>query len=171
MMYDADMNREVVTGADGERTMVQMAPWPSALEALVSKLRYKVGWRFNLLHMDRGQGCRGLTLQITVRVSDSYDQERMITVAHYMPVPPAAYDARSWQRWLFDQIELVERHEICEAFRFVVPPVYNEETDTHHVQPDYRPYAPSHGPGNNPYLVRELGTDEDRRTSFRGELS
>ncbi len=26
-------------------------------------------------------------------------------------------------------------------------------------------------PGNDPYLVREIGTDLDRRTSFRGEVN
>ena len=32
------------------------------------------------------------------------------------------------------------------------------------------PYAPSHGPGNDPYMIREVGTVEDQRTSFTGEL-
>lgn len=31
-----------------------------------------------------------------------------------------------------------------------------------------RPYAPSHGPGNDPYLIREIGTVEDVETSFLG---
>ena len=73
---------------------------------------------------------------------------------HYFPVPPAAYDVRSWRRWLLEQVLLVERHEACEFFQLAGD----------------RPYAPSHGPGNDPYLIRELGTDEDVRTSFRGEL-
>jgi hypothetical protein len=34
-----------------------------------------------------------------------------------------------------------------------------------------RPYAPLHGPGNDCYLVAELATDIDKRTSFRGELN
>jgi hypothetical protein len=34
-----------------------------------------------------------------------------------------------------------------------------------------RSFAPSHGPGNDPYLVREIGTDLDQRTSFRGEVN
>jgi hypothetical protein len=33
-----------------------------------------------------------------------------------------------------------------------------------------RPYAPSHGPGNDPYMVREVGTTIDQRTSYRGVL-
>jgi len=76
-------------------------------------------------------------------------------VNHYMPVPPAAFDERSWRRWLFDQCLLVERHEAMEFFAI----------------DDERPYAPSHGPGNDPYIVREVGTETDQRTSFRGELN
>jgi hypothetical protein len=34
-----------------------------------------------------------------------------------------------------------------------------------------RPYAPNHGFGWDPYLITEVTTDEDRRTSFRNELN
>jgi hypothetical protein len=134
--------------------MRQEAPYPVALADLVDRLAYKAGWRFTLTDLDRGQGSQGLTLVIDVDTPDSYDPERTIRVAHYMVVPPAAFDERSWRRWLFDQILLVERHEACEFFTIAGD----------------KPYAPSHGPGNDPYLVREVGTDEDRRTSFRGEV-
>lgn len=33
-----------------------------------------------------------------------------------------------------------------------------------------RPYAPNHGPGYNPYIVRELTTDEERRIQYTGKL-
>jgi hypothetical protein len=69
-------------------------------------------------------------------------------------VPPAAYDRRSWQRWLFEQFRLIESHEAAEFFQ-----IGGE-----------RPYAPSHGPGHDPYMIREVGTVEDQRTTFRGEL-
>lgn len=139
----------------GERFM-QVAPWPTALSHLVAKLTYRPGWTFHLAEMDRGQGSVGLTLDIVTSGYDSYhpDRGQNYRVHHYMPVPPAAYDERSWQRWLFDQLLLVERHEACEFF------VIDAE----------RPYAPSHGPGNDPYIVRELGTDLDRRTRFTGEV-
>ena len=32
-----------------------------------------------------------------------------------------------------------------------------------------RPYAPSHGFGQDPYIVREVGTREDQQMSFRNE--
>lgn len=139
------------TGVTGMR---QEAPFPTELYDLVEALRYKAGWMVALGDIDRGQGSAGLTLVITVRTPDSYHPDQTITVAHYMPVPPAAFDSRSWRRWLFEQILLVERHEACEFFLI----------------DGVRPYAPSHGPGNDPYLVREIGTETDQRTSFRGDV-
>lgn len=133
--------------------MYQSAPDPAALEDMVSALTYKEGWAFRLADLDRGQGSAGTTLVITIMCPDSYHPERLRSVAHYMPVPPASLDARSWRRWLFDQILLVERHEAMEFFQVG----------------GNRPYAPSHGPGNDPYLIREVGTLEDVETSFRGE--
>lgn len=139
----------------------QSAPYPYELDDLVERTRYKEGWRFTLEHLDRGQGSKGLTLVITCTVPNSYHPERKISVCHYFIVPAAAYNARSWQRWLFDRIRDVESHEAAEFFRLV-----NRST-----QQEIRPYAPLHGPGNDPYLIAELATDEERRTSFRGELN
>jgi hypothetical protein len=138
-----------------EHAMRQEAPYPGTLALLVAALTYKAGWRFRLADLDRGQGSKGLTLVINVTGPDSYDAQRQISVNHYMLVPPAAYDLRSWRRWLFDQVRLVESHETCEFF----------------VIDGDRPYAPSHGPGNDPYIIREMGTDIDRRTKFTGELN
>ena len=137
--------------------MRQQAPYPEALQDLVNRLTYRPGWLFWLGAIDRGQDSKGLTLIITTRGYDTYNPEHGETyrVHHYMPVPPAAFDERSWRRWLFDQCLLVERHEAMEFFA-----VDGE-----------RPYAPSHGPGNDPYLIREVGTEIDQRTSFRGELN
>jgi hypothetical protein len=141
--------------------MHQKAPYPVELAGLVDRLEYRRGWTFGLAHLDRGQGSEGLTLLITISTADSYDQNRKISVVHYMLVPPAAYDIRSWQHWLFDQILLVERHEAMEYFTL---------RDTPTSKTFVKPYAPSHGFGQDPYLIRELGTLEDQRTSFRNEL-
>lgn len=131
----------------------QIAPYPEALFRLVADLRYKEGWAFTLEDLDRGQGSRGLTLIVHLTTVDSYHPDEPFSVVHYMIVPAASYDERSWRRWLFEQILLVERHEAAEFF------LIGED----------RPYAPSHGPGNDPYIVREVGTIEDQRTTFRGE--
>jgi hypothetical protein len=132
------------------------------LEELVGRLRYKAGWRFWLQGLDRGQGSKGLTLVINITGPDSYHPERQISVHHYFPVIPAAYNERSWLWWLFSQILLVEQHEAMEHFQLV--------TDGEQEHRD-RPYAPLHGPGNDPYLIQVVSSDVERRTSFRGELN
>lgn len=153
--------------------MKQEAPDPTPLRELVERLRCKPGTRVYLTDddYDRGQGSRGLTLIINITGPDSYHPENEISVNHLFPVPPAAYDMRSWRRWLFDRLGDVDTHERCEWFRFAVAPKYDRMMDAHFAQPDHRPYAPSHGPGNDPYLVREVGTDRDVRTSFRGKVN
>ena len=138
-------------------TMRQVAPYPDILADLLERFNYKPGgrtWRFTLADTDRGQGSAGLTLVINITGPDSYSS-KTISVNHYMLVPPAAYNERSWARWLFDQIGLVELHERMEFFKVDCEPLT----------------PPAHGPGNDPYLVLQYGTDIDRRTSFRGELN
>lgn len=134
--------------------MRQTAPYPQPLADLVADLVYKPHWRFELVDEDRGQGSAGLTFIAFVTCPDSYHPEKLRSVAHYFIVPAAAYDERSWRRWLFDRLLDVERHEAMEFFQVG----------------DEKPYAPNHGPGRDPYTVHEVGTDEDRRTSFRGEV-
>lgn len=168
--------------------MTQQAPYPTLLAELVETWRYRPGWSFWLHNVDRGQGSEGLTLDVITQGFNSYHRPKMgpwdfgpgdtcidcgepfpcqvyavnqadpesprspYRVHHFMPVPPASYNRASWQRWLFEQCLLIERHEASEFF----------EIDGE------RPYAPNHGPGWDPYIVTELTTDVDRRTSFRG---
>lgn len=133
----------------------QVAPFPHELADLVEKMAYRPGWEFELEHLDRGQGSEGLTLKILSLGYDTYHPDRGETyrVWHYMLVPPASFDRRAWQRWLLEQLLLVEQHETCEFFQI------GEE----------RPFAPNHGPGRDPYVILELGRVEDAETSFRGE--
>jgi len=146
------------------------APFPNELDDLVAHCQYRPGWQVGLHHLDRGQGSVGLTLVVTTNTIDTYNPEQPIRVNHYFPVPPAAYDRRSWQRWLFEQFLLVERHECAEFFQIVKIPSYLGRDGNQHEIIE-RPYAPSHGPGNDPYLIREVGTELDRKTNFRGEVS
>jgi hypothetical protein len=134
----------------------QVAPFPQALADLVAKFTYRPGWSISLASRDRGQGSEGLTLTIQSVGYDTYHPDRGETyrVNHFMPVPPAAYDERSWRRWLLDQCLLVERHECCEFFQI----------------DGRRPYAPHHGEGNDPYIVFDIGTDEEVRTSYLNEV-
>lgn len=136
--------------------MYQTAPYPKILAALVEELRYRPGWRFALQEEDRDQGSKGLTFSVVALGYNSYhvDRGEVYRVKHDFPVPPAAFNAQSWRRWLLDCLIKVETHEACEFFM---------------IDGD-RPYAPHHGPGHDPYVVFELGTDEEARTSFRGEV-
>ncbi len=136
-------------------TNTNCAPYPEVLDDLVTALHYKPLWTFDLEDLDRGQGSTGLTLSILIDTPDSYNPDVRRRVVHYFPVPPAAFDMRSWRHWLFARVLDVETHEAMEFFT---------------IDGD-KPYAPSHGPGNNPYIVRELGSDEDRRTSYMGVVA
>jgi hypothetical protein len=154
-----------------DRQMHQTAPYPQALACLVKCLRYRrhLGWEVKLdddLQRDKpgrhaGES-RGLTLVVTRCGPDTYHPERTIAVNHYFAVPPATYNLQSWQRWLFDRLGDVDTHERMEDFA-----IEDSPGSEHAV----RPFAPNHGPGQDPYRVCELTTDEDRRTSFRGELN
>lgn len=137
---------------------LQEAPYPDELAELVAQCTLDPDWSVHLLELDRGQGSKGLTLRIIVTVFDSYhpDRGRTYRVQHFFPVPPASYNRRSWQRWLFDRYLDVLTHEGAEMFK---------------VGPE-RPYAPLHGPGNDPYVIHPLGeiTREDQRTMYTGEV-
>lgn len=132
--------------------MRQVAPFPHALNDLVDTVSYKEGFRFRLQHLDRGQGSEGLTLIVTVFGKDTYHPDTVRGVNHYFIVPAASYNEQNWRRWLFDRVLDIETHEACEWFMI----------------DGERPYSPLHSPGNDPYFIRELATDEERRTDFRG---
>jgi hypothetical protein len=134
----------------------QKAPYPESLKAMVDQLEYRPGWRFSLEYIDRGQGSEGLTLVIVTKGLDSYHPEcgETYRVRHYMTVPPASFNEQSWRRWLLEQLLLVERHECCEFFKIG----------------GKRPFKPHHGPGNDPYIIFEYGSDIDARTMYTGEV-
>lgn len=143
-------------------TARQYGPYPHALADIVGRLRYRPGWAFGLRDMKRdpadthGAAAGGLTLVVFADVDDAYEPDRRRPVNHYFPVPAATFNEAAWLRWLLDCVLLVEQHEACEWFRL-------DGGDQ-----DVRPFAPTHGPGENPYSIKELATDEARRTSFRG---
>lgn len=134
---------------------IQAAPYPQELSEIVQSCTYRPGWSVHLDKMERGQDCSGLTLTITTDTVNSYPPHEQTRVRHLFPVPAASYNRASWLRWLFEQFLLVEKHEAMEFFTI----------------DGEKPYAPNHGPGWDPYIVTQLTTDADRRTSFRGEVS
>ena len=116
--------------------MRQVAPYPDDLAAVVDQVVYRPGWSFRLdPDCGRHAGARGLTLIVTVETTNAYAQPEPYTVTHYMWVPPASHDRHGWERWLFDQIGLVELHERMEFLTV----------------DGVRPFAPGHGGGHDPY--------------------
>lgn len=138
--------------------MHQCAPFPNVLKDLVERLSYRPGWIFKLSDVNRDKDINGnivgygLTLDVVTLGRNSYrlDDGETYRVHHYFIVPAATYDERAWTRWLFNRLIDVETHECMEFFKI----------------DKKRPYAPSHGPGNDPYVVRERQTEEDAHTMF-----
>lgn len=143
--------------------MTQVAPYPVELHKLVSQLRYRPGWIFDLSDIvrdkpEQGRGeSSGLTFVVLTLGYDSYnvDQGESYRVYHYFPVPAATYNEASWCRWLFDCLLKVEKHEAMEFF----------------ILDSKRPYAPTHGPGDDPYVVHDYATDIQQRTQFTGAVN
>lgn len=164
------------------RQNIQVAPWPIELEQAVLEFRYKPGWMFRLIndlardyepddHQHEGPAIgHGTTLDIISLTYNSYREYEVneppdYRVHHYKIVPPATFKRHTWERWILDQCIEIEVHEVCEFARFVT------ESGIDGVQNTRRPFAPLHGPGENPYVIHTMSTDEQRRTSFRGEVN
>lgn len=129
-----------------------VAPFPEELADIVENLTYRPGWRFFLEDIDRGQGSEGLTFKVLSDGVDTYNPEQPMKVWHFFIVPAAAYNRESWLRWVLDRLIEIETHEACEFM----------------VVDGKRPFAPNHGPGWDPYIIRELNTAEAAETSFEG---
>lgn len=125
------------------------------LRALVARVTCKPGWTFRL----DDDADDGLRLVIYVPCEDSRQywkgSNARINVNHFFPVPIATYNERSWRRWIFECCRKLEDHELGEWFL---------------VDGD-RPFAPLHGPGNDPYTVREVSTEEEARTDQQGKVT
>jgi hypothetical protein len=111
------------------------------LREIVAKVKCKPGWKFVLIDDEEG-----LRLRITDwKCVNAYQPDESFPLSHFFPVPTATYNEASWRRWIFDCCRGVENHELGEWF----------------VIDGQRPFAPLHGPGENPYVVHEyrLATD------------
>lgn len=130
------------------------APTWAVLSDVVKAATYRPGWRIGLAHVKRGDE-EGLRLDVISVGYDTYHPDRGETyrVQHSFIVPAPSYNRQSWTRWLFDRFVDIETHEACEFF----------------VLGARRPFAPNHGPGHDPYTLRELNTVEAAETTFRGE--
>jgi hypothetical protein len=151
------------SGGCGPPLMRQEAPYPVILADLVDRFGYKPGWQVWLADEARGDDNSGLTLTILSDTEDGYHPDQRIRVRHLFIVPAATYNEKSWRQWLFERVLDVERHEAGEFARFL--PAADDDTGR-----ELRPWAPLHGPGNDPYFPYVLTTDEEQRTNNRGEI-
>lgn len=120
------------------------------LKRLASIVKCKPGWLFSIFDEDGA-----LRLVITVPGVDSYNPDRPLTVSHFFPVPTATYNEKTWRRWIFENCRKVENHELGEWFRI----------------DGERPFAPLHGPGEDPYTVHEFRDEIDARTLQDGSIA
>lgn len=121
------------------------------LEGLVAAARCKPGWSFRLVDED---GALRLVIRVEGTDSSRPGDNRRFTVDHYHPVPTATYNAATWRRWIFEQCRRVENHELGEWLRWG----------------DERPFAPLHGPGEDPYTVHEFRPESDALTTQDGSV-
>lgn len=121
------------------------------LGRVIEETRCKPGWYFALVDQNGAK-----RLVITIKGVNNYDYSQPYTVSHWHPVPITTYNEKSWRRWIFEQCIRTMNHEIGESLRF---------------GPDeLRPFAPMHGPGEDPYTVHEWRSESDALTTQKGSL-
>lgn len=154
--------------------MVQWAPFPTILLDLVRAYRYKPGWSFTLHDITRDQAptppdvhwskgaplAGGLTFTITTHHQNAYPPHEVRPTNHHFVVPAATFNRDSWQRWILQRCLDVDLHEAAEWGAYDYPDTADE-----------RPFAPTHGPGDDPYRVVQYATDLQRRTAFTGKVN
>jgi hypothetical protein len=122
------------------------------LSDIVKRTSYRPDWRVGLNH-DRDTDVVALEILSLGYDTHHEDLGQTYRVIHSFMVPPATYNEQSWTRWVLDRFIDVEIHEACEFFRV----------------DGRQPFPPNHGPGWDPYGVRELNRVQDAETTFRGE--
>lgn len=125
--------------------------------------------RFRLHRDDEANWAR---LDIFTYNPNTYRPDEMRHTRHEFVVPVATYRREAWVRWVFDRILSIEQHETTECFQLsdydacehcgAHDNLTGDHTCTcpkrdgecHHRAPwMYRPYAPHHGNGWDPYTI------------------
>lgn len=127
-----------------------MKPNYDTLRKIVGEAAYKPGW---IMYIEDEDGDLRLVL-VDTKCMDAYNSTERKPLAHYHPVPPAFYTEASWKRWIFEQCRRTENHEIGEWLRWG----------------NDRPFAPLHGPGEDPYTVHEFRDAHDAFVTQDGSI-
>ncbi len=117
------------------------------LRKIVAETKCKPGWTFRIANEDGA-----LRLVIQIAGVNNYDHSQPFVVNHFHPVPITTYNEKSWRRWIFEQCMRTMTHEIGESLNFN----------------GVRPFAPMHGPGEDPYTVHEIRSEDDALTIQSG---
>lgn len=175
------------------RIATQEFPYPTDLENAVRELQYLPGWRVTLTDEDRGQGCKGLTLNVYPNNPDSYHPEKHVGTVFLYAVPAAAFNRESWEEWVWERIEETEGHERSEWFRFITVCCAHPESahekrpgqfhcwecgatsatnawHEYHPPIERRPFKPAHADGWNPGVVRAVVSESVANTPNAGRL-
>lgn len=127
------------------------------LARVVAETKCFPNWSFRLYDEDGEDittGAGALRLVIRIDGHNNYDPEQPFSVNHYHPVPITTYNEKTWRRWVFEQCRRTMNHEIGEALQF----------------DGVRPFAPMHGPGEDPYTVHEIRSEVDALTTQNGSI-
>ncbi len=119
------------------------------LRALVAEVQGPKAWSFRIADEDGA-----LWLVITIEGHNNYAPKQPFIVSHFHPVPITTYNKKTWRRWIFEQCRRTMNHELGETVR------WGED----------RPFAPLHGPGEDPYTVHEFRDEVDARTIQDGSI-
>lgn len=121
------------------------------LARVVAEARCLPGWSFRLVDEDGA-----MRLVIRIKGVNNYDHSQPFTVNHFHPVPVTTYNEKSWRRWVFEQCLRTMNHELGESLRFGPE--------------ELRPFAPMHGPGEDPYTCHEVRPEIDALTTQDGSI-
>lgn len=155
------------------------------LEGALSEIVYTrdppPGPRFRLVRDDASNYA---VLYVFTYNPNTYRPDQMRHTRHEFVVPVATYSRSTWIRWVFDRIAAIEVHETCESFQLLLTSTEPDDGCTGCPHParehdgrdsscvgcegehrysakvprTYRPYAPHHGNGEDPYAFWPGGT-------------
>lgn len=119
------------------------------LRKIVPTIKAFQHWTFSLREPDEG----GLALVILVKGTNNYKQEEYFPVNHFHPVPIATYNETAWRQFVHECCMRTMQHEMGEVLQF----------------DGVRPFAPMHGPGEDPYARYFVRSVEDALTTQSGK--
>lgn len=121
------------------------------LRKVVAEVKGMPGWSFHIVDED---GDLRLVIRVWGENSACPEKHERYGVDNYFPVPAATYNERTWRRWVFEMSRRTMNHELGEWTRWG----------------DLRPFAPLHGPGEDPYTVHEFRPPIDQFVTQDGTI-